>query len=354
MNNFIGNSSWAQSIRQSIRQVAAYRSSVLILGPSGTGKELIAESIHRHSPRADGPFVALDCTSVPPSLFASQLFGHVKGAFTGADCDTLGLFRSADGGTVLLDEIGELSQELQAQLLRVIQERAVTPVGSHKSVPVDLRILAATNRDLGAEVESGQFRLDLYYRLNVVKLRTMPLASRPEDIPLLCQHILDKLTIENGMPTRRLSPLAVRELMAHDWPGNVRELQNVLERLVVFSHGEEIGREHVIQLFMAETPEENQPWVTDIVADPLQPGPGNVPAQADDDLAAWPTMEDNERQLIQATLERVMYNQSAAAELLGIDRRQLARKVLKHNIEIPPRYRRTSPRNRIFNNEQGW
>ena len=191
--------------------------------------------------------MAVDCTSIPARLFASQLFGHVKGAFSGASCDTLGSFRAADGGTIFLDEIGELGLDLQAQLLRVIQDRAVIPVGHHRSLPVDVRIIAATNRDLHGDVAAGRFRLDLYYRLNVVKLTTTPLSNRPEDIEPLCRGFLERWSIENGLPHRRLSPAVPQALRDYDWPGNVRQLQNVLERATVFTDSDEIAPEHLLE-----------------------------------------------------------------------------------------------------------
>jgi DNA-binding NtrC family response regulator len=347
MNELIGNSEWAQNVRRSIEHVAGCGSSVLVVGPSGTGKELIAQAIHRHSPRSAAPFVAVDCTSIPPSLFPSQLFGHVKGAFTGAACSTLGSFRAADGGTIFLDEIGELYTELQSQLLRVIQQRAVIPVGSHQSIPIDVRIIAATSRHLAAEVDTGQFRLDLYYRLNVVKIETMPLRDRPEDIEPLCRHFLDRLSIENGLPRKRLSPSAVRVLSGCDWPGNVRQLQNVLERAVVFTRPEEITGKHVRRFL--------EPEVFTAMVDgagaarsprataPRSPGRTEVAeaSRAERDPDSWPTLAESERRLIEETLERTFYNQSAAARLLDIDRRLLARKMRKYGIAVrPPRQRR--------------
>jgi len=346
MNELIGNSRWARSVRQSVQQVAGCGASVLIEGPSGTGKELIAQAIHRHSPRAKAPFVAVDCTSIPPSLFPSQLFGHVKGAFSGADFSTLGSFRAADAGTVFLDEIGELYPELQAQLLRVIQQRAVIPVGSHHSIPIDVRIISATSRRLAAEVDAGRFRLDLYYRLNVVKIETTPLRDRPEDIEPLCRHFLDRLSIENGLPRKRLSPSALRVLSSCDWPGNVRQLQNVLERVVVFTEPEEITEENVLRLLEPEVAAPSgehgaavrlpRPRARD-AGDRQQasglPYPG-------DDFDSWPTLAQSERRLIEETLQRTFYNQSAAARLLDIDRRLLARKIRKYRIAVPAQRQR--------------
>jgi DNA-binding NtrC family response regulator len=346
MNELIGDSRWARSVRRSVQQVAGCGSSVLIVGPSGTGKELIAQAIHRHSPRAQAPFVAVDCTSIPPSLFPSQLFGHVKGAFSGAACSTLGSFRAADGGTIFLDEIGELYPELQAQLLRVIQQRAVIPVGSHHSIPIDVRIIAATSRRLAAEVDAGRFRLDLYYRLNVVRLETMPLRDRPEDIEPLCRHFLDRLSIENGLPRKRLSPSALGVLSACDWPGNVRQLQNVLERAVVFTEPEEITDQHVRQLLEPEVATPTGGHASAVrsprptARDAGDRRPASELPYAGDDLDSWPTLAESERRLIEETLQRTFYNQSAAARLLDIDRRLLARKIRKHRIAVPSQRQR--------------
>jgi DNA-binding NtrC family response regulator len=247
-HDIVGRSMWAKQMRRSIKRVASYRSSVMIAGPSGTGKELIAAAIHRHSPRSSAPFVAVDCASIPPTLFASQLFGHVKGAFSGAEYNTLGNFRAADGGTLFLDEIGELSLELQAQLLRTIQQRKVVPVGSHQSIPVDVRLIAATNRRLEQEVQAGRFRLDLFYRLNVVRFNSISLSERPEDIAPLCEHFLDVFCIKNGLPRKQLSPHAIDFLESRLWPGNVRELQNILERAVVFIDAINIAQQDLINL----------------------------------------------------------------------------------------------------------
>ena len=253
LDTIVGASLWARQIRDQIKQVSAHTSSVLITGPSGTGKELIARAIHDNSPRRNKPFIPVDCTSIPHSLAASQLFGHVKGAFTGADKDSVGCFRAADGGTIFLDEIGELELELQAKLLRVIQERVVVPVGTEKGVQVDVRIVAATNRDLQEEVRAGRFRLDLFYRLNVVPLHSMPLSNRKEDTSLLAQHFLNKLAIENGLPSKKLSQGGIAVLQEYSWPGNVRELQNTVERAVVFSDNAEITADEIRSVLTPQT-----------------------------------------------------------------------------------------------------
>ena len=365
MIEIIGVSNWATDLRKSIDQVSGYRSSVLVTGPSGTGKELVARSIHQQSPRSDRPFIVVDCTAIPPSLFASQLFGHVKGSFSGAEASTLGMFRAADGGTVFLDEIGELGHDLQAQLLRVIQQRTVTPVGSHECIPVDLRIVAATNRDLATEVKEGRFRLDLYYRLNVVKVLTLALRDRPEDIPILCQHILDVLSVDNGMPHKRIAPQAMRILQAYQWPGNVRELQNALERVVVFTTSDEIAAEHLMDLLDPDLyPEATEsssdgaacPAPAEIPDRPVAVGEGAVERHGVDGIApaapqafhpetssSWPSLAENEQRLIEATLQRTGYNQRVAAQLLKVDRRLLARKIRKYEIDMPNRPRTVNP-----------
>ncbi|MGD0382946.1 MAG: sigma-54 dependent transcriptional regulator [Thermoguttaceae bacterium] len=341
MYELIGGSKWAEQIRRSIERVAGYRCNILIEGPSGTGKELIASAIHRFSGRVKEPFVAVDCTSIPSTLFPSQLFGHVKGAFSGAEHDTLGSFRAADGGTIFLDEIGELSLELQCQLLRVVQQRAVVPVGSHKSIPVDVRVLAATNLQLEKEVQAGRFRLDLFYRLNVVKLTTTALNERVEDISPLCEHFLNCFCIENGLPRKYLSRSAVGFLESCQWPGNVRQLQNVLERAVVFSEDDEITDRHLMDLV---EPEETRS-ILDAQNNDECPVQSALPLTLDfvgpqkppccQCGASWPKLSECERRLIRETLEKTHYNQSAAARLLGIDRRLLLRKIEKLGILLP-------------------
>ncbi|MFZ4431518.1 MAG: sigma-54 interaction domain-containing protein, partial [Phycisphaerales bacterium] len=240
LERIVGVSAWAEQVRRAIELVAAHQSSVLILGPSGTGKELIARAIHSAGKRSVKAFIPVDCAVTTGTLFASHMFGHLKGSFTGATASTLGCFRAADGGTIFIDELGEMELELQAKLLRVLQQRTVVPVGSHDEIPVDVRVVAATNRDLGVEVKAGRFREDLYYRLNVVTIRTLPLKDRPEDVPVLASRYLAELAARHGMPLCTLSPAAIATLQSYAWPGNVRELENVLERAVMFSSGDEI------------------------------------------------------------------------------------------------------------------
>ena len=292
-------------------QVARAEASVLITGESGTGKEVLARHIHAASRRARGPFVALNCAALPETLLESELFGHEKGAFSGAVAARRGKFEQADGGTLLLDEIGEMDARLQAKLLRAIQEREVDKLGGTRPVKVDVRILAATNRDLGTEVRAGRFREDLYFRLDVVRLRLPPLRERPADILPLAEHFARRYADANGLPRRLLSPAARAALMAHRWPGNVRELENALHRAVLLADGAEIGPE-AIEL----TPDE-------------APAPVQAPMQAATGVEGLVgrRVEEVERDLIINTLSHCLGNRTRAAEILGISIRALRNKI---------------------------
>jgi DNA-binding NtrC family response regulator len=333
----LGVSPWATAMRSQILRIAPHACNVLITGPTGTGKELIAQAICRHSPRCGRPFIPVDCAAVNGTLFASHMFGHVKGAFTGADNAALGCFRAADGGTIFLDEIGELELEFQAKLLRVLQGRAVTPLGSHEQIPVDIRLIAATNRDLPSMVAAGQFREDLYFRLNVVALETIPLKDRAEDIPVLAEHILARLAARNATARKQISPRCLGCLREHDWLGNVRELENYLERASLLA-ADEICFQTVAPVSLSSRSTPCQPLDQSLSQDAaaVLPKPPKMTASSSksaDIPDSWPTLSEWEREHIGRTLHRAHHNQTMAAELLGIPRQQLARKIKKHRLE---------------------
>src|SRR4051794_24286894 len=243
LDRLIGKSPAMQRVFEMIRKIAPARTSDLLIGESGTGKELAARALHELSPRSDRPFVAINCGAIPETLIESELFGHVRGSFTGANTDKQGLFEAAHGGTLLLDEVAELPVAMQVKLLRVLQERKVKPVGGVSEREVDVRIVAATNRDLETEVEKGTFRQDLFYRLNVIQLRLPPLRERREDIPLLVDHFSRKFAAEHGRNITGTAPEAMSALMAYHFPGNVRELENLIERAVTLAPADEISLE---------------------------------------------------------------------------------------------------------------
>jgi len=241
-DNIVGKSDAMQSVFDMIKHVSQTNSNVLITGKSGTGKELVSRAIHFNGPRNNKSFVVVNCGAIPETLIESELFGHKKGAFTGALRDTDGYFKTADGGTLFLDEISEMSLTLQVRLLRAIEQKEIIPVGSTTPIPIDVRIIAATNRDLDEEVENGKFRSDLYYRLNVVEIKLPSLAERVEDIPILIDHFVDKYRKEMGRNIKGVDPLAIKYLMNYPWKGEVRELENIIERAVIFCKGEIITR----------------------------------------------------------------------------------------------------------------
>jgi DNA-binding NtrC family response regulator len=342
LTGIVGISVWSAKIREQIVAVAAFPSNVLITGPTGTGKEVISRALHALGPRAEKPFIPVDCAAIPGALFSSHLFGHLKGAFTGADHAALGCFQAAEGGTIFLDEIGELEADMQTKLLRVLQQRTVCPVGSHREIPVDVRIIAATNRDLRREVAEGRFREDLYYRLNVISLRTAALRERPEDIAELARHFLGKLAFNYGLPEKRLSEAALARLQRHAWPGNVRQLENVLERAAFSSLGQKIS---VDDVFPGEEEPGNAAGALAVPSSTiplvvLSSGAGkNRFAESSGGccLAAaegrWSSMAEVEREHLRRTLVLTGGNRSEASRLLDIERHQLARKLRKYGLE---------------------
>ncbi len=240
-----GKSPLIQNLREQIKRVAPTKASVLIMGENGTGKELVARALHHYSPRSQGPFIAVNCAAIPEELIESELFGHEKGAFTGANSRKKGKFELAHGGTLFLDEIGDMSLKTQAKVLRVIQEQCFERVGGTKTIAVDVRIIAATNKNLEEEIKKGNFRADLYYRLNVIPFEVPPLRKRKEDIPLLVEEFLKEFSVETHLGRKKIAPEALELLIQYDWPGNVRELKNTIERLVIMTKGDVITAEDI-------------------------------------------------------------------------------------------------------------
>ena len=294
-------------IMDMVARVAPTDSTVLITGESGTGKGLVARKIYQSSPRSRRPFVTVDCGTLVETLFESELFGHVKGSFTGADANKIGKFELAQNGTLFFDEISNISLEVQAKLLRAVEERKISKVGSHRVITVDVRILAATNKDLAKAIKDGTFREDLFYRLNVVLIRMPPLRERKSDIPLLVRHFLEKYNARLRKNILEVTPEALDLLVAHDWPGNVRELENTVERLVVLSTGPYI---ELPDLAFAGT----------ILSSAAQASDGN-------------SLKDLERDHILLTLQRCDGHKSETARALGIDRKTLREKLKRYNIE---------------------
>jgi two-component system response regulator AtoC len=303
----VGESPALKQAYAMLDRVADVDTTVLITGESGTGKEVAARALHSRSRRREGPFVALNCAAMPEQLLESELFGHMKGAFTDARTTRTGLFVQASGGTLLLDEVGELPLGLQPKLLRALQERKVRPVGGNEEVEFDARIVAATNRDLELAVEEGRFREDLYYRLNVINLELPPLRARGNDVLVLSQHFIEQFAARTGKRVVGLSPAAAQRLVAYGWPGNVRELQNCMERAVALTSFE--------QLTVEDLPERIRNYST----------PRVVPEVAD--VSELVTLEEVERRYIQRVLEAVGGSRTLAARVLGVDRKTLYRKL---------------------------
>ena len=302
-DNILGKSPRMQEVFRLIEDLEGSESTVLIQGKTGTGKELIARALHFHSPRKDRPFLAVNCGGLTETLLESELFGHIRGAFTGAIATKRGLFKEADGGTLFLDEVSETSPSMQVKLLRAIQEGEVKPVGGEQSINVDVRIIAATNQDLTQAMAAGRFRPDLYYRLNVIGVHLPELKDRREDIILLAQHFLEMYRERLKKEVREVSPEALALLLDYDWPGNVRELENCIERAVVLARGEALRPEHLPGSLRRLTTERSLTF------------------------SVGTSLELLERQAILATLREVKGNKTAAARLLGISQRTLYRKV---------------------------
>jgi len=310
-NGLLGDAPSIHALREMINRLSRSQAPVHISGESGTGKELVARLIHSRGPRAEHPFVAVNCGAIPSELMESEFFGHLKGSFTGAVRDKAGLFQAAEGGTLFLDEVGDLPISMQVKLLRALQERAVRPVGGETEIPVNVRVISATHRDLGTLVAAGDFRQDLYYRLNVIEIRTPPLREHPEDIPMLVKSILTRLSAASReSASLSLTPDAEQLLQMYPFPGNVRELENILERAMTLSDGETI-RACDLQLRTSQ----------------VQQGANSNAANLEQQ------MEDIERRAIQDALEKARYNKTRAAALLGMSFRSLRYRIKKLGIE---------------------
>lgn len=304
---YIGKTPGIESIRELVNTVAKSRSTILITGESGTGKELVARSIHYLSPRQNSPFVKINCAALPEGLIESELFGHEKGAFTGALRTKAGKFELASGGTLLLDEIGEMPQTMQAKLLRVLQEREINKVGGDDPIEVDVRVVATSNRDLATEIKENRFREDLYYRLNVFHIHLPPLRERMDDIPLLVDHFIERFNEENGFAVAGVEESAVKVLLSHPWPGNIRELENAIERAVVLTRTGKLT-DTVLQL-------------------------RNITESSDNGLSPGITVAEAEKRLILKTLEHCGHNRTKAADMLGISIRTLRNKLHEYGFQ---------------------
>ncbi len=312
LDGIIGASAPLKAVLDKMRLVAASRATILIEGESGTGKELIAQAVHQSSPRSRGPFVAVHCAALSDNLLESELFGHERGAFTGATERRLGRFESADAGTLFLDEIGEISQSTQVKLLRFLETKSIERVGGTRPIELDVRLVAATNRDLEHEVRTGKFREDLFFRLNVVRLRMPPLRERADDIPLLLAHFIRVFSQENGVAPLTIEPGALRTLQAYGWPGNIRELRNFCENAVVLRRGGSLSEYDLEPKFRGETPTTS-----------MAVGVVSSSSSAGNSLS----VEENEKRLLREALLKARGNRTKAAELMGVSRRTLHRKI---------------------------
>jgi two-component system response regulator PilR (NtrC family) len=330
-DRLIGDSSAMQQVRVTIGKLARNQAPVYIAGESGVGKELVARLIHEQGPRASGPFVPVNCGAIPSELMESEFFGHRKGSFTGASSDKEGLFQAAQSGTLFLDEVAELPLHMQVKLLRAIQEKAVRPIGGRDEIPVDVRILSATHKNLGHLVEQGQFRQDLFYRINVIELRVPPLRERRGDVPQLSAFILKALASKSGQPVGRLSPAAQQALDAYEFPGNVRELENILERAMAMCDGDVIDAADLM------LPQRSARMSHDAAqndnASPAESAAAPATAAANGDGGLDDYISNLERTAIVKALEESRYNKTAAARKLGITFRALRYKLKKLGID---------------------
>jgi two-component system response regulator AtoC len=316
LDAIVGSSKQTQQLRDMVRTVATRDVTVLIQGNTGTGKELVARAIHNLSPRVGRRFLAVNCTALPETLFESELFGHVRGAFTGAHADRKGLLQEAEGGTVFLDEVGDLPALSQTKLLRFLQEHKVRQVGGNREVDVDVRILAATNRDLDEAMRSGKLREDLYYRLNVVSIHVPDLADRPDDISPLVEHFVAEAAKRDGRPAPRVTSDVMRVFLAYSWPGNIRQLEHIVERMVMLREGDTLTRDDVPDEVLSSGVRRSQP-------DRETKSTGEL------------SLTDMERMHIMYVLEQCGGHRSRAAEILGIDRRTLYRRLREYQSESP-------------------
>jgi len=307
----IGDHPLIQKITQLIRKVAVTDATILIMGESGTGKELVARAVHTLSSRAERPFIPVNCGAIPAELLESEMFGHERGAFTGAVGARAGMFQLANGGTIFLDEVGEMSGNLQVKLLRVLQDKEVRPVGADRSLKVDVRVIAASNKELAAEVDAGNFREDLFYRLQVIPIVMPPLRERRSDVPLLVRHFLEKHNHKRQGRPARITEEAMVYLWEYDWPGNVRELENLLERLVILSEEGHIGVDHLPPTIRSFISEKKIPRAT----------------LGEEGLDLNTAVEEFENRLIEEALRRTKGNKQAAARLLGLKRTTLVAKL---------------------------
>ncbi|GBE02652.1 transcriptional regulatory protein ZraR [bacterium BMS3Bbin06] len=316
MPRIIGKSRSIMDVVEKVRKVACTKSTVLLIGESGTGKELFARAIHNLSPRGKGMFVPVNCAAIPHELIESDLFGHERGAFTGADSMKIGKFELADDGTIFLDEIGELAMSLQAKLLRVLQDQIVERVGGTRSVQVDVRVIAASNKNLAEEVREGRFREDLYYRLNVFPIVIPPLRDRREDIPMLAEYFIRRFAVEMKKDVSSISKESSRMLQKYDWKGNVRELENTIERAIILTDGKELKPEHIV---LAPVGREDDSMVS-------------YPEGTLEETAKW-ALRIAETRRIKQVLEDTRWNKTKAAEILKVSYKTLLTKIKEYNIE---------------------